>query len=385
MTNIQQLLTQTVPSIRDIRELLNQTPILQAYALRDMEIKGIQGTDVRTYMKNQDNIISVLKRYEIDNASNAGMRVRGQIELAIQDGWAKIAGNDKAWDMFGNKGTGIIGALFGAGNQLLSSLSESPEFTQLLKNLELTFDNLGNVIEKLMPVVDGFIDKWAKKLGIDLGSEKTANTEVGRERALANYLNLPEVKHKLRQAWEKENASVYAGVAPDVKDNMFNQYHQELTGAALKNRALMEGVEGVNDLSELNWLGRGVQANALYNSLYRQARDKSGSSYLSVTPFDKNNISVYFRLNAFAGYRVDKSSVYDFASGYLSDMSRTNAGFPTGGSGSVDSDSTASMVTAMAGERRSLTINFNRELVNMPTNISATSVDNLEAQLRPMP
>ena len=74
MTNIQQLLVTTAPNMRDIRELLNQAPILGKYALKEMEEQGLKGVDVRTYLKDQGALLSVLKRYELSNASNAGMR-----------------------------------------------------------------------------------------------------------------------------------------------------------------------------------------------------------------------------------------------------------------------------------------------------------------------
>lgn len=48
MTNIQQLLAQATPNIRDIRELLNQAPVLGKYAIKEMEERGVKGTDVRT-------------------------------------------------------------------------------------------------------------------------------------------------------------------------------------------------------------------------------------------------------------------------------------------------------------------------------------------------
>ena len=72
MTNIQQLMVQSNPNIRDIRELLNQAPILGRYAIDEMERKGITGVDKNTYLKDQNNLLSVLTRYDVENASSPG-------------------------------------------------------------------------------------------------------------------------------------------------------------------------------------------------------------------------------------------------------------------------------------------------------------------------
>jgi len=193
MTNIQQLLVQDKPNIRDIRELLNQAPILGKYALKEMESRNIKGVDTRSYLKDQSALLSVLKRYELDNASNAGMQARGQIGLATQDMWAKIAGNDKFWSFVGDSGSGIIGAIANGINGLMTALSENPAFKVMVKNLELTFDALGEKGGTFIDKLIALIDMVASKYGFDLGDKQKA-----KEKEL--------IKAELRE--KKENEEV---------------------------------------------------------------------------------------------------------------------------------------------------------------------------------
>lgn len=96
--NLQQLLGQAVPSIRDIRELVGQAPFIGKLAMNMMEERGVQG-DYRDWLKNKSNLRSVLDEFNELVESHPVMKARGQIALAKENFWMRIADDlSPYWD-----------------------------------------------------------------------------------------------------------------------------------------------------------------------------------------------------------------------------------------------------------------------------------------------
>lgn len=96
--NLQQLFGQAVPSIRDIRELVGQAPFIGKLAMNMMEERGVQG-DYRDWLKNKSNLRSVLDEFNELVESHPVMKARGQIALAKENFWMRIAdGLSPYWD-----------------------------------------------------------------------------------------------------------------------------------------------------------------------------------------------------------------------------------------------------------------------------------------------
>ena len=91
MTNIQQLLAQATPNVRDIRELIGQAPILGRYAIDEMERRGIQGVPVTEFYKNQANIIDAIGLIDEEISSDHVQLARRRVILAEQDFLFKLA------------------------------------------------------------------------------------------------------------------------------------------------------------------------------------------------------------------------------------------------------------------------------------------------------
>lgn len=239
MTNIQQLLVQTVPNIRDIRELLNQAPVLSKYALREMDERGVTGTDVRTYLKDQQALLSVLKRYELDNASNLGMQARGQISLAMQDFWASIAGNN-SWGYVGSSASKIIGSASGAINMLLTSLSGNENFQKWVENLSLTFENIANSGDKLVNKIIDITDALAAHFGIDFGNETKSRYNVGVTNTIKNALDKEYTREML---FEKARAAgAFRTTTPEGQKAEFEAIYRQYAQEAEKSKLLRENL-----------------------------------------------------------------------------------------------------------------------------------------------
>lgn len=249
MTNIQQLLVTTAPNMRDIRELLNQAPILGKYALKEMEEQGLKGVDVRTYLKDQGALLSVLKRYELSNASNAGMRARGMINMASQDAAALIASNNPFWSYIGNAGSGMIKALAASANKFMSMLVDNRSFLNMVKSLEMTIDMMGDKGVTLVDKLITLVDRIAAYFKIELVDEQAVKAAVDREQALRAAMNDPSTRNEAYQSWLKQG--VYTSKTEAGRREEFSRVYEQVAEQAARDEKMLSLVQAKNDLRGL--------------------------------------------------------------------------------------------------------------------------------------
>lgn len=246
MTNIQQLLVTTAPNMRDIRELLNQAPILGKYALKEMEEQGLKGVDVRTYLKDQGALLSVLKRYELSNASNAGMRARGMINMASQDAAALIASNNPFWSYIGNAGSGMIKALATSANKFMSMLVDNRSFLNMVKSLEMTIDKMGDKGTTLVDKLITLVDRIAAYFKIELVDEQAVKAAVDREQALRAAMNDPSTRNEAYQSWLKQG--VYTSKTEAGRREEFSRVYEQVAEQVARDEKMLSLVQAKNDL-----------------------------------------------------------------------------------------------------------------------------------------
>lgn len=246
MTNIQQLLVTTAPNMRDIRELLNQAPILGKYALKEMEEQGLKGVDVRTYLKDQGALLSVLKRYELSNASNAGMRARGMINMASQDAAALIASNNPFWSYIGNAGSGMIKALATSANKFMSMLVDNRSFLNMVKSLEMTIDMMGDKGVTLVDKLITLADRIAAYFKIELVDEQAVKAAVDREQALRAAMNDPSTRNEAYQSWLKQG--VYTSKTEAGRREEFSRVYEQVAEQVARDEKMLSLVQAKNDL-----------------------------------------------------------------------------------------------------------------------------------------
>lgn len=359
-TNIQQLLVQDKPHIRDIRELLNQAPILGKYALREMESKGIVGMDVRTYLKDQKNILSALKSYELDIGTNQGMQARGRINLAQQDAWAKIASNDPFWQLIGNEGSNIITSIANTFNNILTSLAGNKEFSVMLRNIEVTFNKLAENSDKIVSTIVSIADRLSSFFGIDNKTEARYLTD--REDAVKYALNSPKVLAEQRRLWE--TSSLPVSTTQEGRDKEFKEYFSNLVAAAQKDENILRSImsEGrlrnVDEFGLLDIAGRGGVRIDNQRAIAQQGRAIAAPGYERYLPSVN---SLWSPANAFAAYTVPLNALEKFSSSYISDLTKIGTLDPSQfkSNGEAQGDD----LTGANRDRRSLIINFNDKLI----------------------
>lgn len=396
-TNLQQLLVQDRPHIRDIRELLNQAPILGKYALREINEKGLTGVDVRSYLKDQRNIFSVLKSYELDVATNAGMQARGRISLAQQDAYAKIAGNNPFWSLIGERGSGTIGAIGNAANNIMTRLANAPEFQVLLHQIELTIDRFGtkglDVFEKLSKI----LDRLAEKYGLLSAEDKQeARFRNDIENAIKTATKDPYIEPIIRKMWE--DAGLATATRPDDVEKQFTQFYNDALRYLQKSETVRESVIPLapyQSLGKLPWyeqinpFNTGIGNEYAFANRVAQAQARSAlydftGNYVEGSRYMPTVTNLKQPTSAYAGYITPQDKLIEALAEYLQDVKKVGtidpSLIPSSGAGEAGDD-----LKGFNRDRRSLEIHFNAPIVQwdstINTNNAQESYDYIEEQL----
>lgn len=393
MTNIQQLLVQATPNIRDIRELLNQAPVLGKYALKEMEERGVKGVDVRTFLKDQSALLAVLRRYELDNASNAGMRARGQIALAQQDFWAKIAGNNDVWSYVGGAGAGLINSGGNAVNSLLSTVVNNDAFRVMVKRVENLFENFEDNGTRLVDKLITFIERAGEKLGLDLGDSQKAKIANDKERALDDL----RYNRTFRKNFETtlDSAGLLKDVSPSMRGKAINDYLSQYLDAIKRDENVLNAVRGIGALRD---------ANGPWTPHQRRKMNESTLDWAAGLAFNSDSTSVYYPVTgSYKGYSgVKHSGVWDRAT--LRNPMTANAAYaidyadlgeslgtfikkltdiaPGALPAITGAGATGSDLSGFNKDRRNLEIHFHDAIVKWTSNISTDDPQEVVAEVK---
>lgn len=373
MTNIQQLLVQQTPHMRDIRELLNQAPILQKFALREMEERGLTGIDVRTYLKDQRNILSTLETYRLNTATNAGMQARGQIALASQDMWANIAGNDPAWSYIGMQGANIIRSLGSGINGLLTTFTQNTDFQIMVKNIEIMFDHLGAKSGTFIDKLISLVDKMAQRFGFDLGDRSQAAAAVNRNDAIRAFYEQDTIRNQSYQEWLTvgNNANLNEG----VREKSFNQWYSDLLRNALNSDELHNSIIPGRPVMGNTQAAKDIYSTARVDAALASFRNPGLASsqfmyFPSVGGNANRDWSNYISRNPYASYTIPNSSGLDFMRDFVNQSRAMSTGFTTGAGAGVNAGED---LTGFNRDRRALEIHFHAPIVEWNANITATN------------
>lgn len=397
MTNLQQLISQVNPNLRDIRELINQAPILGRYALKEMKDQGMQGGDYRTALKDRSFLLQTLSSFALDNPLTPTMVARGQISNAIANAGALIAGNDNAWGSVGVQAVYMIRILAEGANNLITALSANPDFLVAVNNLAIGFEKIGQNAGKFSDTIWSFASFMEKTFGIDIGNREDAADRTARTWALRSSLDNPEVLQQARQKWEARNGTLYAD--DNKRDRAFNQWYRSIVAnALLSDQELLNAVAPIQGVGRYGMLEKGENLGLLSNNrdaqyyrygltedqsktLYRWGKLGSGISEPARFQIGTSNIldtlatNAYFRpapdvlrKGMFGGYiqpvdpilaAIDKL-VEKGTYGSLSDL--FGGAKPTGGED----------LTGVNRDRRALEIHFHAPIAEVTNNIQTS-------------
>lgn len=204
MTNFQQILAQDNPNIRDIRELLNQAPILKRYALDEIAKRG-EDIEANEWLKNKANFMDVLTRYDLENSSSIIMQARGMVNVATQDMWAGLAENPE-WMKVAAYSSELIRSVGNALSSLITALSNDTGFRnsvssliELLAYLTENTDRITSTVSKITTVI-------ADYLGLDIGDSREKGKETDQMRRTIEQAT-DASKQEIYRLWVESGAS----------------------------------------------------------------------------------------------------------------------------------------------------------------------------------
>lgn len=331
--NLQQLLGQAVPSIRDIRELVGQAPFIGKLAMNMMEERGVQG-DYRDWLKNKSNLRSVLDEFNELVESHPVMKARGQIALAKENFWMRIAdGLSPYWDKIAQ-----------ANEKLYSWLSD--KIVNWISNIDV--NKVGAKLDQFILELDTFAS----------AIQTIANT-IG---SIANGISFGQKQYG---EFDPETGGVRMtwGLSTDKYAALFTTM--------------------ANKIAKKKAYGREVSRIAEFAA--KRARE-AGHGDIVQAAYDKLNSNEF--IDAFVGTssyfnwrdtddtkKIRKPTLSKLGIKAISDLFSAGLRGITGtGGGSTDPN--AQTVSNLSQGSKSVFINFNKEIVDMDINIA--SVENIE-------
>lgn len=372
MTNIQQLMVQSNPNIRDIRELLNQAPILGRYAIDEMERKGITGVDKNTYLKDQSNLLSVLTRYDVENASSPIMQARGVVTVAQQDFYAKLAENP-SWLTVAGNAADILNTFGDALSKLITSLTSDTGFMNSVNALTYLFDYISSNSDIIVGMLSKFGGKLYDTFGIDIGDLR--EQYVGRTQ---RQQTIREVANRYME--DAFSMFVGSGAArsndPAVQRKEFETFFlplvsrwsrdpEKLGAVRFDFPAAYESWDLSGDTKGYNFIQNRNLRYGFFNKLSEAEKrnyfmPNGAGSYVGSTPNFAAYLSSVPNMMMLEWYK-------DALNDYMKSPKLPNyggAGGASGGTGTEDD------LRGFSRDRRSLVINFNDKLVEWNSTIT---------------
>lgn len=331
--NLQQLLGQAVPSIRDIRELVGQAPFIGKLAMNMMEERGVQG-DYRDWLKNKSNLRSVLDEFNELVESHPVMKARGQIALAKENFWMRIAdGLSPYWDKIAQ-----------ANEKLYSWLSD--KIVNWISNIDV--NKVGAKLDQFILELDTFAS----------AIQTIANT-IG---SIANGISFGQKQYG---EFDPETGGVRMTWGLSIN----------------KDAALFTTM--ANNIAKKKAYGREVSRIAEFAA--KRARE-AGHGDIVQAAYDKLNSNEF--IDAFVGTssyfnwrytddtkKIRKPTLSKLGIKAISDLFSAGLRGITG-TGGRSTDPNAQTVSNLSQGSKSVFINFNKEIVDMDINIA--SVENIE-------
>lgn len=377
--NIQQLLAMAVPNSRDLNELTTQAPYIGKLAMNMMEERGVQG-DYRDWLKNKSNLRSVLDEFNELVESHPVMKARGQIALAKENFWMRIAdGLSPYWDKIAQANEKLYSWL---GDKIVSWVSNidvekfGKKLESFVTELSVLTSSIGPLVAKLVEWIndltglskekfpevtlgpDGQVIYTGKKIKGAEGKKQEEDTKLAaRKQIAAKYLPdmLPELTPKLD--------SLGVNISPD-------SLSAKLRDTALINRIALtnenfnkQHLEGVKRIRESDSLFVANKYRAAHRPLSDSLRDIPGIG----------NFYPYNKLRPADVYTPNREQMLANVMSYFAEtLNREQFEKLFGGA----ADDYNKDMSDLSKGSKSVFINFNKEIVDMDINIA--SVENIE-------
>lgn len=325
--NMQQLLGQQTSSARDLRELITAAPILATIAQRSMARKGInQG--IFDYLKDKQVLLEVLNEFDNWVESNPFLTSKGRVALYKENFYNSIASTNPAiWQRIEAGMKAFYEALGERVPQLLDSLTRNINPEDIREAIGVATSAL-ELILRFISGAGNLIGKVGGSLNEGLHYAGTIFTRYGV--GLANLIQRGSGK------------STYPIATYDPKaDSIVYSSHRTWFGPSYK------------------WQKRSTASIAAATAQAQAAAlEKAGIPAADSLLYKGRLSPLYKSEGSMLPYRFE-----------LPDSSNDNLSLGLQTTPNASNDAATDELSAVSKGARSLIINFNREIVNMPVNI----------------
>ena len=380
--NMQQLLAADKPNMRDVRELIHAAPILNRYANEAMQRRGVTGTSPYNYLQDRANMLRALHRLDTELQPPSAAAARGQIALAKENFWINLAGMDKLWESVGRAGENMFDRISARLDVWYNSFDPNmldhifDEFVDGVEDAVSALTTLSDWLINLSDIIGLFNPwSWGGKSRWDLRYEKSAKqSEYTERRKAATYLSEELGKRYVeeylstpaaRKAWGLDEGTEENRAAnlKDARDILLKNFTTTFTP---KVREGLEEYPGhlpaengqpqyATGLLKYNYPYEANNGFSLFNFL------KTGNSR-DVTTVTKGELStqpVTFRTNPALNDREVNENFNRVTKIY--------------GEGGGASGKDTKKIEDLTKGSKSLIINFNAPIVQMPTQINTNA------------
>lgn len=373
--NMQQLLAADKPNMRDVRELIHAAPILNRYANEAMQRRGVTGTSPYNYLQDRANMLRALHRLDTELQPPSAAAARGQIALAKENFWINLAGMDKLWESVGRAGENMFDRISARLDIWYNSFDPNmlyhifDEFVDGVEDVVSALTTLSDWILNLSDIIGLFNPwSWGDKSRWDLKYEKSAKqSEYTERRKAATYLSEELGKRYVeeylstpaaRKAWGLDEGTEENRAAnlKDARDILLKNFTTTFT---LKVREGLEEYPG--HLPAENGQPQYATGLLKYNYPYEANNGFSLFNFLK-TGVTKGELSVQpvtFRTNPALNDREVNENFNRVTKIY--------------GEGGGASGKDTKKIEDLTKGSKSLIINFNAPIVQMPTQINTNA------------
>ena len=368
MTNIQQMMSQVTPTIRDIREMLNAAPILSKYAMDEMERQGISGVTSMDWLKNQANIMTVLERFMAENPAIAAMQARGIVSRSRTQFYATLADNPD-WLQVASRYENLMGSAAKGLSALLSAATGSESISMSINRLVTLFNEAPAIIDKFSEKLDKWVGKILKYAGVEFGTiEGEAQRKTEEELAMSKFVrsNLGT----FRQRYQSLGLD-YSGTTNQFANRVLRDLQS--TGWDLTTDLLTKGeVDAMSYGQRLSYVRRNITRDPLIVS--SMAMKGSWPDFMrgyqsSVIPNRANAYASDFAVTGRAGFEISLARAMDA----VGTLSRNNGGSTTLGLRGLNGTTPlGDDIGGYGRDRKALIINFNDAIVKWDSTIESS-------------
>jgi hypothetical protein len=355
MINLQQIMAQAVPSMRDIRQLLTHAPILGRYALDEMAKRGITGMTAMEFMKaDKGALMTVLERYLSENPAILSMKARGMVQRSKTEFYATLAENP-AWLTVAGKYTRVMKDMSTAFSSMLTALSDSQAIRTSINLFTNFLKESPSLINKYAGQLNNLLVRVFEAIGLPIGDFKeNAQVQAAAEGFMAEDIRKniklfrPLVK-KLGLTKDATDEDVFRSVLEVVENVGWRKFARLLERDPLVSSRTRE-----IPLPFYTYRRTTPVVETLEEERARRAKELGNSAYM----FGKE-------VQAYTGVVIDLK-------GLINEINNTKAPSTAPLTGLVGGEGlTGEDISGFGRDRKSLTINFNAPIVEWDSTINA--------------